>query len=304
MKNKQFFEIKDLLKIGDELEVNKYLYSFIYCGKKVNKQSHKMLIDFALEKENVNTIHLVIGLLGKNASSKTLEYLINKIIATDTTDYICALGYIMDKLSLETQDKVVDAIITSKSKAYHEYNKSGDSNAFIEMLSHLKCEYINSFTSVARGLKTSNIDKLAQCFSSYDDLKDICKLLNEANLPKDKMIEIERLILESYNKFEVALFLKDTNNTELINLIYGDKDVLEKFLQDDKECNIDIGIPLEKQTSINGIFTIGKSSKCKLKDNIKFPLCSSPLKMHFSTKYKYVDDNIQMVLNSNSYFKN
>lgn len=303
MKNKEFLGINELLKTGDEFEVNKHLYLLMVSGKKVSKRSHKILIDFALEKENTNIISLVIGLLGKNASRKTLEELTNRIIETDTTDYICELGYIIDKISLENQDKLVDALINSKTKAYHEYKKTGNPNAFGEMLTHLKYKYINKFSMAASGLKQSNIYKLGECFSSYDDLKDICELLKSANLPKDKMHEIERLVLESYNKSEVALFLKDTNNTRLINLIYNDEQSFEQFLQDDKECNKDIGIHHQKQNATRGDVGVRKGSEPRTGYTI-FPICSSPLKMYFSTKYKFVDDNTQRVLNSNTYFKN
>ncbi len=302
MKSKQYVEINELLKTGNVFKVNEYLFSLWYCGKKVSKQCHKMLIDFALEKENINTISLVIGLLGRNASRKTLEELTNRIIETDITDYMCELGCITHKISLEIQDKLIDAIISSNTKAFHEYNKSGNPNAFVEMLTHLKYKYINKFSIAASSLKELNVNKLAECFYSYDDLKDICKLLKDANLPKEQMQEIEKIILESYNKSEVALFLKDTNNTKLISLIYGDENLFEQFLTDDKECNRNVGYG-ENKTSIKGVLGAKKSTESNLKNNIKFPICSSPLKMYFSTKYKFVDDNIQNVLNGDSYFK-
>lgn len=307
--DKYYFSINQVLKTDDVKIIGKYIEQLYISSKKISNENLKKLVDKVIEKADPILINKTMILIknkktNKDIERESLDKLTNAIIKTNNIEDMLNFKYVTNKISLEVQDKLIDAIIKSQTKAYYEFSK-GNLHAYYKCRSNEKTEYIYNFICIAKGLEERNINKLADYMIKTKNIKYVVSFFKNIEISEEKILELEKYILEFYSKIELARFLNEFNNEKLISLIYGDKNKLNQFLTDYQKCDDKITNFKREQyrQAYGNVGSIKKTSGFIPNEQIQVMAFAQKSLEELSTKYKYVDDNIQKVLNSDLYNK-
>lgn len=320
--NKHYYIMSKAIETND-LDI---IYEYIKDKKRISEENQDKLVKMAISSKDPDFIiklAYIIQNLKKTSykSDDNIEKLADAIIEMNISDYILDFSCFIYKMSIEKQNKLVDALIKSKSKYYYAYmdplsgNVNGRDFEKAKEESYKACaypisRYICEFVHNVSWLSNDNIEKLADTIISTQNIRDICEFLKHTNISSEKMLELEKYILQNYKKVSIAKILKKLKNIKLINLIYGSESVLDNFLLDFEKFendNLNYASQQMQDYGFNskGVNRGGVSSTSGFipREQLKIIGYRKKTADELLEKYKFVDDNIKKVLSSNIFIE-
>lgn len=316
--NKYYFNANKVLNTNNY----EIIYKYFQEQKIISESNQNKLVDIAVKSNNPNFIINVaiiidnLKMYNENKISK-LDRLADSIIKMNISDFILRFCQYVNGNSKEKRSELVDSFVNSESMYWNaymhpKYNKI-DSEEYRyaqknrdDMLwaRYTKSSYILNFLEWVNWLDEEDVSKLADSMIETKDVDLICQFLDKAKLSYDKSKKLEQYLLVKLDKNSLAKILKMTNNKELIKKIFRDKETLEKFLLDYENYENDNRSYEHIQMqdyhfSRMGVYGgVGSTSGFIPKQQLRVMGHKKRTAEELNAKYKFIDNNIQTVLNS------